>query len=156
MDPDFWLRQWEAFVKAPVACLIFLALGLVGAWWFRGSVDQGETKGLRAQIDGLREQINAWEQRLKLAGEQEQAAIKATQSAKEEIDTLKAQMEGRAPWGTMVTTTKTVEGHLLEAGRAQERVLGTLQPGSALFWSDQSLIGTDQVAVKPSDSKQGR
>jgi murein L,D-transpeptidase YcbB/YkuD len=126
VDADFWLRQWAAFVNAPVPCLIFLALGLAGAWWFRGSVDQGETRGLRAQIEGLKEQINAWEQRLKLASEQEQAAIKATQSAKDEIATLTEQMANRVSVVTMATTTASIEGHLVEARRAQEQVSGTL------------------------------
>jgi hypothetical protein len=128
VDADFWLRQWAALVNAPVPCLIFLALGLAGAWWFRGSVDHGETRGLRAQIEGLKEQINAWEQRLKLASEHEQAASKATQSAKDEITTLKEQMANKVSAVTMATTTASIEGHLVEARRAQEQVSGTLQP----------------------------
>jgi hypothetical protein len=96
-------------------------------------MDQGETKGLQAQIEALKEQINAWQQRLTLAGEQEQAAIKALQSAKEELTTLKTQMENRVSVVTMATTTASIEGHLVEARRAQEQVSGTLKPsGSGL------------------------
>jgi hypothetical protein len=98
MDPDFWRRQLQAFISAPIPCVVFLVIGCVAAWWFRGSVDRGETRGLRAQIDGLREQINALEQRrLKLASEQEQAATKAAKSANEEIATLKEEIEGALP-----------------------------------------------------------
>jgi hypothetical protein len=129
MDPDFWRRQWEAFVSAPIASGVFLVVGALGAWWARGSVDQGEIRGLQAQIEALKQQINALEQRLKLAGEQEQAASKALQSAKEELATLKTQLERRFPDGAMAVTTATIEGHLLEAGRAQELVSGTLQAG---------------------------
>jgi hypothetical protein len=135
VDADFWLRQWAAFVNAPVPCLIFLALGLAGAWWFRGSVDQGETRGLRAQIEGLKEQINAWEQRLKLASEQEQAAAKAAQSAKEEIVTLKEQqMSSRAP-AREIATVAEIERRMIQWLNIQEQVKKTLQPlPSARSW----------------------
>jgi hypothetical protein len=114
-------------VNAPVASLMFLALGLAGAWWFRGSMDQRETNGLRAQIGALKEQINVFEQRLKLAGEQEQVAVKATQAAKEEIAVLKGLMNMRASREEIAATTSSVETHILEIGRAQDKVIGTLQ-----------------------------
>jgi hypothetical protein len=53
---------------------------------------------LRSQIEGLKEQVNALQQRLKLAAEQEQAAIKASHTRDDD-----------------------------ELARAQERVLETLQ-----------------------------
>jgi hypothetical protein len=141
MDPDFWRRQWEAFSSAPVACVVFLVVGAVAAWWFRRSVDQGEIKGLRAQIGGLKEQISALEQRLKLAGEQEQVAMKATQSLREEGATLKAQLEGAIPKERIQEAKHEVqkriteeeralasfEAQILKLERAQEQVLGTLQ-----------------------------
>jgi DNA repair exonuclease SbcCD ATPase subunit len=99
------------------------------AWWFRGSVDQGETRGLRAQIDGLREQINALEQRLKLASEQEQAATKAAKSANEEIATLKEEIEAaRVPIKEMSGRIAGIVEHMREFGKAQEKVRETLQP----------------------------
>jgi hypothetical protein len=151
MDTDFWRRQWEAFSSAPIACVGFLAVGAVAAWWFRGSVDQGETKRLRAQVEGLREQINALEQRLKLAGELEQTAIRATQSAKEDLATLKEQMKDRVPWGTMVTTTSTVEGRFREIENAQERVLGTVQPsgGTGVITGLEQIGSLGLVLAQP-------
>jgi hypothetical protein len=122
MDPDFWRRQWEAFSSAPIACVGFLAVGAVAAWWFRGSVDQGETKGLRAQIDAL-------EQRLKLATEQEQAAIKATQSAKEQLDTIEMKI-GNQLVREMALLEKAKQA-VRDIGRAQQEVLETLQSASA-------------------------
>jgi hypothetical protein len=121
MDPDFWLRQWAAFLRAPIASLSFLAIGLFTAWCIRGWLD-------RREIKGLKEQINTWDQRLKLAGDQEQAAIRARQSATEELATLKTQMENKVSLGTMTTTTANVETHILEIGRAQDQVRETLQP----------------------------
>jgi hypothetical protein len=110
MDPDFWLRQWEAFAKAPVACLIFLALGLVGAWWLRGSIDQGETKGLK-------EQNNALEQRLKLAGEQEKAAIQAARRLNDAIGAKR-----------LAEASEHVANARRHLESAQEKVFRTLQP----------------------------
>ena len=127
MDTDFWRQQWEAFVSAPAASLIFFVLGAVATWWFRGSVDSGEIKGLKAQAGGLREQLNAVEQRLELAHEQEQAASKATQAAKEVITKLQDQINSRAPMKDIAATTSSAETHILEIGKAQDRVTGTLQ-----------------------------
>jgi hypothetical protein len=138
MDPDFWLRQWEAFAKAPVACLIFLALGLVGAWWLRGSIDQGETKGLK-------EQNNALEQRLKLAGEQEKAAIQAARRLNDAIDAMLHKRLAEASEHVadarrhLANAPAEASEHVADARRhlanarrhlesAQEKVFGTLQP----------------------------
>jgi outer membrane murein-binding lipoprotein Lpp len=127
MDLDFLRRQWEAFVSAPAASLIFLAFGAVGAWWFRGSVDSGEIKGLKAQVEGLREQIKTFEQRLNLAHEQEQAASKATQAAKESITVVQDQINRKAPLKDIAATTSSAETHIIEIGKAQERVTEILK-----------------------------
>ena len=146
MDPDFWRRQWEAFSSAPIACVGFLVVGTLAAWWFRGTVDQGETKGLRAQIDAL-------EQRLKLAAEQEQAAIKATQSAKEQLDALEVRM-GKALVGVMAK--------LAEARRAQEEVLATLLSSLPNILSGDAVtievreMNIGQTDVKPPGRKEER
>jgi hypothetical protein len=123
MDLDFWLRQWEAFVKAPVACLIFLGIGLGSAWWFRGSVDQGEVKGLRAEVDVL-------EQRLKLAGDQEQAAIKATKSAEEAFASFRAHLDKTLQAKIMGEAAAIVDlqSRIHEIGQAQAQVERTLEP----------------------------
>ena len=141
MDADFWRRQWEAFVSAPVASLMFLALGLGAAWWFRGSMDQRETTGLRAQIGALKQQINVLEQRLKLAWEQEQVAVKATQAAKEEIATLKIQV--RASPEVIAAATSSVENYIIEIGRAQNKVMETLQTSSGTG----EILGSPRVLL---------
>jgi len=75
-------QELGVFVNAPILCVAFLILGIVAAWWFRGSTDKGRLDGVKAQNEGLREQIHAWEQRLTLAREQEQAATKKPQRLK--------------------------------------------------------------------------
>ena len=128
------------------ACVGFLVVGTLAAWWFRGTVDQGETKGLRAQIDAL-------EQRLKLAAEQEQAAIKATQSAKEQLDALEVRM-GKALVGVMAK--------LAEARRAQEEVLATLLSSLPNILSGDAVtievreMNIGQTDVKPPGRKEER
>jgi hypothetical protein len=154
MGTDFWLRQWQAFTQAPVACLFFVALGAVAAWWLRKSVDQGKAEGLEAQNQGLREQINAWEQRLKLASEQEQAAIKARQAAEKNLATLDAQIKRRAPIAEMDTTITAAKMYTADIGRAQDRVLHTLSrddtitfPGGRegrILWSARKPSGSEE------------
>jgi hypothetical protein len=60
LSSDAWKQQWAAFWSAPwvIGPLILIVGGAV--WWFRG-------KMFETQIAGLKEQIAAMEQRLKLA-----------------------------------------------------------------------------------------
>jgi thiamine pyrophosphate-dependent acetolactate synthase large subunit-like protein len=78
MDPfnsDTWKQQWTAFWSAPA--IIGPLLLIVGSivWWFRGRL-------FEAQVSGLKEQIAALEQRLKLASE----ASAASERARDELD----------------------------------------------------------------------
>ena len=63
LDPNFWTRQWEAFLSAPAASIILLVIGCVVTWW------------VHRKIYG--ERIGVLEQRLSLAREQMQIALEA-------------------------------------------------------------------------------
>jgi len=50
-NPETWKRQWDVLTSAPWVILPLVVLGAVVAWWFRGKIDDGETRALRAQLD---------------------------------------------------------------------------------------------------------
>ena len=73
-NPDTWKQQWAAFWSAP------LVIGpLIAIAGFAGG-SGGDC--LQAQVSGLKEQIAAMEQRLKLAAD----ASTASERAKDELD----------------------------------------------------------------------
>lgn len=57
------------------SCILFPIFGAVPAWWFRGSVDEGEIRGLEAPRQALQEQMRVSGQRLSLARKQMQMAL---------------------------------------------------------------------------------
>jgi hypothetical protein len=79
MDLDFLAKEWAAFEAAPV---IFVAEAIVVGWfvwWLRGSVAQ-------SSVDGLKEQLSAKDERLKLAHEKNDSARQEFQDLKVEMD----------------------------------------------------------------------
>jgi hypothetical protein len=74
-NPDTWKQQWAAFWSAPwVMAPLILVVGSI-VWWFRGTMFERE-------IASLKEQIAAWDQRLKLATD----LVAASDRAKDELD----------------------------------------------------------------------
>jgi hypothetical protein len=74
-DSNTWKQQWVAFWSAPVIIGPLLLIVASAVWWVRGRL-------FEAQVSGLKEQIAAMEQRLKLAAD----ASTLSQRAKEELD----------------------------------------------------------------------
>lgn len=74
-NPDTWKQQWAAFWSAPLVIGPLIAIAGFAVWWFRGRLSE-------AQVSGLKEQIAAMEQRLKLAAD----ASTASERAKDELD----------------------------------------------------------------------
>jgi hypothetical protein len=75
LKSEFWEQQWAAFWSAPP--IVGPPILIVGSivWWFRGATFERE-------IAGLKEQIGAMEQRLKLNAD----ALAASDRAKDELD----------------------------------------------------------------------
>jgi Tfp pilus assembly protein PilO len=114
-------------MSAPILCLIFLVFGVVVAWWFRSSTAKGQIEGVKAQNDGLREQIHTWEQRLTLTREQEQAATKKASETKEAMMTLSKQIANKAPPDEIAITVRSVGIKMEELVSVQQRLSETIQ-----------------------------
>jgi hypothetical protein len=78
MDPfnsETWKQQWAAFWSAPAIIGPLLLIVASAVWWFRGRL-------FEAHVYGLKEQIAAVEQRLKLATD----LVAAADRARDELD----------------------------------------------------------------------
>jgi len=100
MDIAFWQAQWTAFVSAPVASLIFLAVGAGSGWWLANRFAQ-------ARLDGLRERVAVLEERLKLAAEQVDHSKREAEQLKDELEHLRARIAARASPQELETSTIT-------------------------------------------------
>jgi hypothetical protein len=105
MDTDFWKRQLDALLSAPVPTLFFLAVGAIAAWWLRGSVDKGEINGLRARV-------NVLEERLRLAADQAQTAVEAKERLAADLEKLQKQIGAGASKQALETTTSSAKMNL--------------------------------------------
>jgi hypothetical protein len=83
-DRAFWQGQWDAFANAPVPSLILLAVGAASAWWLRGQTKEGEINGLKAQIAAL-------DERLTLAAEKMQQREETVRKLDDELTKLREQ-----------------------------------------------------------------
>lgn len=62
---DFWERQFSALLNAPVACLTFLGIGAMAAWWFSRHTKEREITGLKGKNEILEERLKFVEQIVK-------------------------------------------------------------------------------------------
>jgi uncharacterized protein HemX len=124
-------QELGAFMNAPVLCVAFLILGIVLARWF-----------FKGQMEGLREQTRACEQRLSLAREQEQAATKKASETKDAIQFLSKQFANNAQPIEIAATVASVGVSVDELMRAQWRVSQTIQTSSG---AGGAIIRTDDL-----------
>jgi hypothetical protein len=106
MDGDFWKRQWDVFLSAPVPSLFFLAIGAIAAWWFRGTVGRGEINELNARIAAL-------EERLRLAADRVQQAADAKERLEADLQKLGEQIDAGASTRALEMTTLSAESNLV-------------------------------------------
>jgi cell division protein FtsL len=87
-------REWPVITAAPVivigGAVIIAGLAAVGAWKLKGSIDGGEIRELKAQVDTAKAQVNTAEARRQLILEREQAALAAQAKLEREFQDYKA------------------------------------------------------------------
>jgi ABC-type Na+ efflux pump permease subunit len=74
-NPEMWKQEWTAFTSAPFIMLAGIMVVGVAAWWLSGKMSE-------AQVAGLKAEISAWDQRLKLAAD----LVAASDRAKDELE----------------------------------------------------------------------
>jgi len=87
-------REWPVITAAPVivigGAVIIAGLAAVGAWKLKDSIDGGEIRELKAQVDTAKAQVNTAEARRQLILEREQAALAAQAKLEREFQEYKA------------------------------------------------------------------
>jgi hypothetical protein len=87
-------REWPVITAAPIivigGAVIIAGLAAVGAWKLKGSIDGGEIRELKAQVDTAKAQVNTAEARRQLILEREQAALAAQAKLEREFQEYKA------------------------------------------------------------------
>lgn len=121
MDATFWQKQWDAFIAAPIASLIFLVVGAVAAWWFRGKTMGGERDALKAHIASLEER-----HRLAMDKMEEREAEKTR--LEDELKKLREQIATNAPKQTLQTTSQMATAALARLSEFDDEMADFLGP----------------------------
>jgi hypothetical protein len=100
---DFAPQAVAIFKDYPIAALVVLGLGFLTAWWLRGVVDASEIRGLNAQIEGLKRDINRVRmqlairhERLQLAKQREETLTHGVEQARADFERLHEQIKSSA------------------------------------------------------------
>jgi hypothetical protein len=75
----------DGFLERPYIILPFIVASFGAAWWLRGNTKEGEIAGLKTQMDALREQ-------LKLAADQTAASERDLEKLKKEFQAYKEEV----------------------------------------------------------------
>ena len=83
--PQFWQDQFAVIGSAPWAIIpLLLIAGLVG-WKWKGTIDDGEIRALRARVDTAAERLEFADEKLELADEKYEAIVNQVNELKEKV-----------------------------------------------------------------------
>jgi hypothetical protein len=137
--PEFWKAQWDAVIVAPWLIIPLLALvGYVG-WRLRGSVDDGEIRGLKAQI-------SARDAQLDLARDQQQDVNSKLQQVNTNLTLLRQQVQTRQPAAVILGTANSTSALVVETSVVNQALGVTLNPTGGIY-----RLGVPDRVTKPSE-----
>jgi outer membrane murein-binding lipoprotein Lpp len=102
-----WRIQWNAFLSAPYIILPPAIILAVATWWFRGTMFQ-------STIAGLREQIKAFEARLKLADDRAAWANEVRDDIARQFKDFKAEIASGGAWKDALTARVATMGATID------------------------------------------
>jgi hypothetical protein len=129
---DFAPQAVAIFKDYPIAALVLLGLGFLAAWWLRGAVDAGEIRGLNAQTEGLKKDINrvrmqlaVRDERLQLAKQREETLTHAMEQVTAGFNRLHEQIKTSASPALISEATSTAQaiGEMIVANIALRSTL---------------------------------
>ena len=125
---QFWHDQWAVVASAPwVIVPLLLIAGLVG-WKAKGIIDDGQIRGLRAQLDVA-------DQRLRLATERYEAVVQRENELKHKVAQQDRVIARTAP-------TSTVPVNELQTGNTEIRnALTNLSTSTAALGDALIVVG---------------
>jgi hypothetical protein len=87
-------REWPVITAAPVivigGAIVIAGLAAIGAWKLKGSIDRGEIREFKAQVDTAKTQVKSANAQRQLILECEQAALAAQAKLEREFQEYKA------------------------------------------------------------------
>jgi hypothetical protein len=92
MEASQLADQWTFVWSAPALALGLMMIVAAAAWWLRSIFGRSEIKGLKAQISAAQAIGKMLEQRLRIAREQEQAAVATLQQFEAQIAELQREV----------------------------------------------------------------
>lgn len=119
INQDIWKQQWVAFMSAPFIIFPIITIVGIAVWWFRGTM-------LRSAISGLREQINVYDARLKLAAEQAISSDRAKDEVERQFQAYKTEVLAKADNDMLSTRIVKVEAAIRQLAVANSAVRSTL------------------------------
>jgi hypothetical protein len=129
-DPEFWSGHFAgAMHNWPVVIPLLLLAAFIG-WWWRGSNDEGEVRGVRAKNEAL-------EAHLSLAKDQNVSGMKAMHEFRSELAVLRKRMDEKDPALTPLVITAERSAGLVEASTT---AVGHTLTTAALLAADREEV----------------
>ena len=135
-DPRFWIDGVRVVSNAPHVVVPLMIVAAGAAWWLRGAIAKGS-------IEGLREQNKALEQRRELAEASERTITKETQTVKDQLATLQAQINVGAEKEQLTGTTLTIGSTIGRIATANTAL------GRDMFLTDDDGIAGQHLSRRP-------
>jgi hypothetical protein len=112
-------------IAAAWPSLTILAIVLIGGtWWLRGHL-------AKAQVGGLRSQLDARDERLKLAADKYEKASSEKTELATTLTKLQQQIAASAPIHALASTSASAQHHILRLGQLWDDVGHTIVPTGA-------------------------
>ena len=131
LDPEIWKQQWDAFMSAPYIMLPLLAVVALVAWWFRGKMS-------KATIDGQRERIALFDDRLKFAADKAASANQAKDEVEKQFQAYKAEVARNTGQTSLAARAAKVNAAIEELSAANNAVSSAI--GVALDAAEAPLV----------------
>jgi len=125
---DFWKQPWATFQNDFWVMLPLFVIVVVGVWWLRGRL-------FEAQLGGLKEQIAALEQRLKLATDLTAASDKAKDEVETQLQTLEVAIAGKADVASLSALAAKLDNAVGQWATANNAVSNAVSRNTP--WLDQ-------------------
>jgi hypothetical protein len=119
VDYEFWKDAWVVMTNAPVI-IIGIAICAMGlAWYWRGYAERSEKSGLRARMEAI-------EERIKLARENEESVRQKLAIAESRAANLESEIAAATAPGTVSVTAASVVSSIKDASTANAALQSTI------------------------------
>jgi len=120
--------EWSVLSGSPFLVLAIAAVVGSLIWWLKGSIDDGEIKGLKAQLDALKTQLDVRDERMRLADERRGDIQKTAERLTGQLDVLTAQVQQQAAPAEIERTAGIIQSTTTALTNANTALHDALRP----------------------------